>query len=205
VKKVVLTAFCVILTLGMVSSSVALIFTDTQDLDTVLGEGPGASLIWPSELTYYHLTPDDFQVPYDVVNSATLDISGYWIDDGDDPVEVKSTLVGYLNKGGGYGLTWSWSSMSVDLYDAPSNSMFDVSPAFSSWTTGASLEVLVTANGSCSDGILELAQSTFMLDYDNRTGGGNMGTQSVPEPANMFLLGTGFLGLACCGRKRFFS
>ncbi len=186
------------------SSAVAFIFTDTQDLNTVLGEGPWARLIWPSELTYYHLTPDDFQVPYDVVNSATLDISGYWIDDGDDPVEVKSTLVGYLNEGGGYGLTWSWSSMSLDLYDAPSNSVFDVSPAFSSWTTGASLKVLVTANGSCSEGILELAQSTFTLDYDNRSGE-SMAIQSVPEPANMFLLGTGFLGLACCGRKRFFS
>lgn len=191
------------LTFVMVTSAVALIFKDTKSLDTWLGEGPWASLVLPSECTYYHSTPHDFEVPYDLVNSATLDISGYWIDDGDDPVEVESSLVGYLNEGGSYGYTWSWSSNSWDKHDTPSNSLFDVSPAFSSWTTSASLGVSVTANGSCGDGILYLAESIFTLDYENR--GGGMGTQSVPEPANMLLIGTGFIGLACFGRKRLFS
>lgn len=182
------------------SSAVALIFTDTKNLDRVLGEGPWARLIWPSELTYYHLTPDDFQVPYDVVNSATLDISGYWIDDGDldggnnDSVAVNNTFVGYLN-GGGWSFLW---------IDSPLESSFDITAEFSSWTTGVPLGVTVTANGSCGDWALKLARSTFTLDYDNRSGE-SMAIQSVPEPANMFLLGTGFLGLACCGRKRFFS
>ena len=194
-KKFLMFLCAVMLVLGMVGTASAIPFSDTQTLGVTLGEGPLADILLPNSYTYYHATPSDFEVPWDTVNSATLEISGYWIDGNDDTLEVQGTAVGVLSTGGSYDIGWSWSQFDwVVSNEAPSISNFDISSTFSSWSTGAPLSVTITANGSFGDGILELASSTFNMDYDN-------GAAPVPEPATMLLMGTGLLGLAA--RRRF--
>ena len=179
----------------MVGSASATIFTDTQNLNVTIGEGPFAQVAFGDSFTYSHATPGDFEVPFDAVNSASLDISGYWIDDNNDSVAFNGTSIGYLTPGGSSGTYWSWSSWSLVSWDSPSTSSFDITSLFTSWTTGDLFEVTVTADGVFGDGYIELGTSTFTLDYDN-------GTAPVPEPATMLLFGTGLLGLVGYNRKR---
>ena len=176
--------------LGMLGTASATLFTDTQTLDVTIAEGPYAQCCWDDTYTYYHNTPYDFEVPWDIVNSATLEISGYWIDDNNDTVAVSGTAVGTLTPGGEY-LDWGCLS-----WDNPSLSSFDIASTFTSWTTGASLEVSITANGDYGDWKLELSESIFKLDYEN-------GTAPVPEPATIILMGIGLIGMAGYSRKRF--
>ena len=157
-----------------------------------IGEGPFAQLLWGDTYEYSHATPGDFEVPWDVVNSATLEISGYWIDDNNDQVEVSGSAVGTLTSGGSYGFdwsTWQWN-------DSPSISIFDVSSTLDPWLLGDSLDITLVADGAMGDGILELSTSTFTLDYDNATA-------PVPEPSTILLMSVGLLGLVGYNRKRF--
>jgi len=168
---------------GFAGASGASLFTDVQTLNIILAEGPIADLFIPNSYTYQHLTPADFEVPYDTVNSASLSIKGYLIDGDDDTVSVQGNLAGTLTDSG-----WLWSS---------STSVFDIATAFSVWATGSPLAVTITGNGSLLDGVLKLKTSTFSLDYTN----GN--APPVPEPGTMLLVGTGLLGLVAVNRKWF--
>lgn len=189
-KKVIIFACGLLLALNMVGVAGALTFTNTQTLNATLGEGPVAQFLGLSNsITYQHTTPSDFQVPWDVVNSASLTIAGYWIDGDNDPVNVQGTAVGTLNPGGSYGSFWLWS------WDKPSLSNFDIASTFTSWTTGSLLDVTITANGGFPDWTLELSSSTFILDYVNESA-------PVPEPGTMVLLGAGLLGMAIFGKRR---
>lgn len=193
------------LTLFVVGSASAISFENTVNFDDVfLGEGSIASVLLPTEYSYTHDTPSDFEVPPDTVTSATLTISGYWIDGNDDTVEVEATSVGYLNAGGSYGYdcdwdwgTWTWTSI---WYEEPSISMFDVSTVFETWEAGASLDVTITAEGAFWDGVLQLSSSTFKLEYEN--GSDPSGGAHAPEPATMVLFGLGLLGVAGMSRKK---
>ena len=195
-KKYLMFLCSVILVFGIVGGANAIPFTDTQVLDETIGEGPVAEYFWGDTITYSHATPIDFEVPWDIVNSAELEISGYWIDGDDDTVEVSGTAVGTLESGGSQGTYFSFNSLNWVSWDTPSVSSFDISSTFSSWSTGAPLNVSITANGSIGDGILTLASSTFNLDYDN-------GSAPVPEPSTILLMGAGLLGLVGYNRKRF--
>ena len=189
-KKILMVVSAMMVISGMVGDASALTFKDTKNLNTIIGEGPGAQLIWEDTYTYTHETPKDFEVPWDKVNSATLDITGYLINENDDTVSIQNKWIGTLTPGGEYGhiLWYSW--------DNPSISSFDIASTFTSWSTGAPFEVTITANGEFLDGILELSTSTFTLDYDNDVA-------PVPEPSTILLLGAGLLGLTGFRRKRF--
>lgn len=194
-KKLSVFLFGLILVLTAAGSASALSFTDTQSLNVALGEGPFAQYLWGDSITYQHNTPSDFEVPYDIVNSASLEISGYWIDGNNDSVEVSGEIVGNLVEGGSLGYSFNWSTWSWNMDDNPSVSTFDIASSFGIWTTGSPLDVTITANGDWLDGQLFLSTSTFTLDYDNA------GPAPVPEPATMLLLGTGLAGMAAVRRR----
>ena len=72
----------------------AISFTDTQAFNSVIGEGPLAQFVFGNSITYQHNAPSDFEVPFDSVTSAALKISGYWINDANDTVEVSGSTIG---------------------------------------------------------------------------------------------------------------
>lgn len=190
----------VVLTFFVAESAIAakITFYDTVNFDDViLAEGPIAEIVLKTEHSYNHKTPSDFEVPFDLVHSATLTISGYWIDGSNDQVAVQRTVFGNLKDGGYFGKYPSWSNWNLVWvsYDKPSVTSFDISSLFDSWETGADLGVIISAAGSWGDGILELSKSVFELKYET-------GVTPTPEPATLALFGFGLLGLAGISRKK---
>ena len=183
-KKMLGLLVSLLIVFGVVGNASAILYTDIEALNQTLGEGPITSEIWSDSYSYTHDTPTDFEVPWDIVNSATLSITASWVDGNDDTVDVEGTIVGTLTAGGG------------GLFNWQTNSTFDITPTFAtSWVNGDLLDVTISAEGSCLDGWLLLETSTFTLDYEN-------GTNPVPVPSAFFLLASGILGLAGVSRKK---
>jgi hypothetical protein len=137
------------------------------------------ALINNQSFTWQHSTPADFEVPYDIVNGATLSIEAFSAD-GPNGVVVQGTMVGSLS--GGW---WDWST-----------DTFNIKDIFVSWANGGVLNVTVDT----LDNFLFLANSTLTLDYTNGYPP-NGDTPPVPEPATMLLLGAGLAGMGFWGKR----
>lgn len=161
----------------------ALVFTDTQVLNrTVWGSGT---------TSWTHTVTSDFSVPYDTINSATLEIFASAINGTNDSIYVEGTLQGILQN---QQWVWSWNPF-PGYYEG---STFNIADVFTSWTAGDILNVSLTYNEPWYGLNLNLCSSVFTLDYENSTGNG---AAPVPEPATLLLLGSGLLGIAGFRKK----
>jgi hypothetical protein len=187
-KKFTILAVAVLMVFGVAGAASAISYTDTATLGVTLGDGWGN----PSEShTWQHNMPSDFEVPYDVVNSATLSIDASYVTASNDGVVVEGEFVGVLNHEylDTSGPIWTWHM----VWDTTTS--FDVSGIIASgWNNGEPLSVTVNAIELLGFNYLTLNSSTLELDYDN--------VDPVPEPGTVLLLGSGILGLIALKRKR---
>jgi hypothetical protein len=144
----------------------------TQQLDLY------TALTYNQTFSWEHATPADFEVPFDIVNTATLTINAF-SPDGPNGVGVEGQLIGQLSGG-----IWSWS-----------DTVFNIKDVFATWANGNKLDVSVTS----LEPFIYLGTSTLVLDYVN---GYPPENNPVPEPATMLLLGSGLASMGLLGRKR---
>ncbi len=186
-KKLFSVAICAAM-IGWAGSAMAITYTNTVDLNNItISEGIISGILYSDTASYSHATPSDFEVPYDIVNSATLTIKGKRIDGSNDNVYAEGVYVGVLNSVG----IFSWTKSTTTT--------LDIAAAFSSWPNGNGLDIIIDANGFL-EGILQLCSSTFTLDYTNASA--PVVSSPVPEPATMLLFGTGIIGLAGIARRK---
>jgi hypothetical protein len=176
-------AICTAL-IGWSGSAMALTYEDRIDFESVyLAEGPIADIFARDSFTYDHDMPSDFEVPWDIVNSATLTIAGKYINGDNDEIIVHGVIEGFLNSVG----LWSWHQSS--------STTIDLTSIFTLWPKGNTLDVEIIANGCFPEGFLKLTSSIFKLDYDNKTA-------PIPETTTTLLFAIGIVGLTGVTRRR---
>lgn len=173
-RRMLVAMMAMVMVLGAAGVASAALYTDFENIDKWLSSGNSSQ--WSFN------TPADFNVPPNDY-TATLFIRGFFVDKNSNQVAVNGKWVGTL------------STSSIFTLFA-SNTNIDIGQVFlPSWTGGTSFGVSVTANE-----LLYLDYSKFVLNYTPSEGGGPVPT---PEPGTMVLLGSGLIGLAVYGRKRF--
>lgn len=133
-----------------------------------------------------HALPSDFEVPFDTVESATLEIRARRASGENDIVSIINFgQLGALASGTG-------NSIALTSFDVP----FGVFTA--GWTAGQLLNLSLNySQPTGNNNTLTMVSSTFNLGYNNLSAP----SAAVPEPGSMALLGLGLLSFAASRRR----
>jgi len=158
----------------------AISYTNVVNVGALYGADSGGH-IWqglgPVVYTWQHPTPADFEVPWDIVSSASLSVYVGWVDTfGDDHLDVQTLTLPLTQNTATY--TLDIGSLFVSLWPNGQNLLASLTITEDERTIGHS-----EWNGD-----LILGTSTFAMEYEN-------GTAPVPEPATLLLLGCGLIGV----------
>lgn len=202
-KKIAFLILVTGLLLGSKGFSTTISYEDIRTFscfEGVGGEGPVSQFIWGNGYEYSHKMPQGFDPGVVSVVNASVSISGYWIDEGNN-VSVAETSLGYLNPGNDicpFPLCSNFENYTPGWFLGSSVTVFDIDHIFDSWSGGNNIGIsIVNEKAVFGSGIFKLSESVFKLDYEN------FEVANTPEPGALVLLSSGILFLAAVCRKKY--